>query len=182
TAQRLDERLLLARCSQPLQSSIISTQSLTTAHATTSVHCGGDAQWTLYVTVSIETEVQLMIVKSAMARDAHVAASDVEIQTRKVSGSAVNFITTVEQLSGRHLKRPVPAGEALNADILVPDLLVHRGQQVMLIAQASTFEVRAAGKALNDGGIRDRVRVQNENSLKIVEGVVESASVVKVSP
>lgn len=182
TAQRLDERLALARCPQPLDATVSAAQSVLGAHATTAVRCDAAAKWTLYVTVAIQTEVVTMVVKSSLPRDAHVSASDIEMQTRRVNGSAANFLTTVEQLSGRHLKRTVAVGEALTSDVLVPDLLVRRGQQVMLLAAASNFEIRATGKALNDGGISDRVRVQNENSLRVVEGVVESANVVRVTP
>ena len=36
------------------------------------------------------------------------------------------------------------------------------------------------GARLTEGGVDDRVRVQNMSSLKVVEGVVESDSVVRV--
>jgi flagella basal body P-ring formation protein FlgA len=41
-------------------------------------------------------------------------------------------------------------------------------------------QIRAQGQALTEGGAADRVRVQNVNSLKVVEGVVESDGVVRV--
>jgi flagella basal body P-ring formation protein FlgA len=64
--------------------------------------------------------------------------------------------------------------------MLVPDLLVRRGQQVTLIAANDSVQIRAQGQALTEGGAADRVRVQNVNSLKVVEGVVESDGVVRV--
>ena len=44
------------------------------------------------------------------------------------------------------------------------------------------YGVIAAGKALADAGMADRIRVQNLNSSRIVEGRVESADIVRISP
>ena len=44
------------------------------------------------------------------------------------------------------------------------------------------FEVRAPGMALADAAAEQRVRVRNLNSLKIVEGVADTAGVVRVNP
>ena len=43
-----------------------------------------------------------------------------------------------------------------------------------LAANAGGIEVRAPGRALADAGALQRVRVQNLNSLKVVEGIAES--------
>jgi flagellar basal body P-ring formation protein FlgA len=182
SAQKLDSRLQLASCAVTLDAFVTSPQSMQTGHTTTGVRCQSGSQWTIYVSVAIETELEVFVAKSAMPRDAHLSMNDVEIQTRRVSGSATNFITTPEQLNDRRLKRPLSAGTALTADAFVADMVVRRGQQVALIADTGSFQVRASGKALNDGGIRDRVRVQNENSLKVVEGVVDGPGTVRVLP
>jgi flagella basal body P-ring formation protein FlgA len=51
---------------------------------------------------------------------------------------------------------------------------------VVLAARAGGLEVRAPGIALADAGAEQRVRVRNLNSLKIVEGVADTAGVVRV--
>jgi flagella basal body P-ring formation protein FlgA len=71
-------------------------------------------------------------------------------------------------------------GTVLVADAFAADVLVKRGQQVTLVTSVGGIEVRAVGAAITEGGTHDRVRVQNLSSLKIVEGVVESASLVRV--
>jgi flagella basal body P-ring formation protein FlgA len=60
------------------------------------------------------------------------------------------------------------------------DVLVRRGQAVTLLAQTGTLEIRAQGHALTEGGMHDRIRVQNANSLKVVEGTIENAGTVRV--
>jgi flagella basal body P-ring formation protein FlgA len=53
---------------------------------------------------------------------------------------------------------------------------------VTLAAATAGIEVRAPGRAMSDAAANQRVRVQNLNSLKIVEGVAETQDVVRVSP
>ena len=58
--------------------------------------------------------------------------------------------------------------------------VIHRGQQVTLIAGSEGFQVRMNAIALSDGRISERIRVQNLSSQRVVEGVVRSDSVVEV--
>jgi flagella basal body P-ring formation protein FlgA len=76
----------------------------------------------------------------------------------------------------------LPAGTVLVADMLAPDPMVVRGQEVTLIAALGALEVRAPGRVLGDAAAASRVQVQNLSSLKIVEGTVESADTVRVAP
>ena len=50
-----------------------------------------------------------------------------------------------------------------------------------LTASAGGIEVRAPGRALADAAANQRLRVQNLESLKVIEGVAESTGVVRVS-
>jgi flagella basal body P-ring formation protein FlgA len=68
----------------------------------------------------------------------------------------------------------------LTVDMMKRDMVVKRGQHVTLVTSVGGIDVRAAGTALTDGGQADRIRVQNASSLKTVEGVVESANLVRV--
>ncbi len=179
TAAALDPRLRLHACAAPLEAFSPHSNSLN-ARATVGVRCSAPAPWTLYVPVTIETEVSVLVLRRALARRARVALADVEPQVRRLPGSAAHFITDTASLQGHRLRRALPAGSALTVDALAPDILVRRGQQVTLIAEAGGVEIRAKGQALSEGGAQDRVRVQNVTSLKVVEGVVESDSVVRV--
>ena len=179
SATKLDPRLRVESCDQPLQAF---EQSATTRgeRFTVGVRCAAANPWTLYVPVSVEVEIPVLVLRRALARRARVAVIDVEPQTRRMPGAAANFVQDATNLQGHRLKRSLPAGTALTVDMLVPDLLVRRGQQVTLIAATGPVEIRAQGHALTEGGVDDRVRVQNMSSLKVVEGVVESDSVVRV--
>lgn len=178
TASQLDARLRLAACDSPLEA--FSNSNDIGARTTVGVRCLSPSPWTIYVPVSVEVEVPVLVLRRALSRRAPVTLADVEPQVRRLPGSASKFISDVTSLQGHHLKRSLPAGAALTVDALAPNILVRRGQQVTLIAQAGGVEIRAKGQALTEGGAHERVRVQNMTSQKIVEGVVESGDVVRV--
>jgi flagella basal body P-ring formation protein FlgA len=71
-------------------------------------------------------------------------------------------------------------GEALDADALLTAPIVHRGQQLTLLARTSGMDVRVAVVALTDGKPDERIRVQNLSSQRIVEATVRSSQLVEV--
>ncbi|HTV80759.1 MAG TPA: flagellar basal body P-ring formation chaperone FlgA, partial [Steroidobacteraceae bacterium] len=77
--------------------------------------------------------------------------------------------------------RPLAVGTALTVEMFDADTVIHRGQQVTLVASGGAIEIRAAGRALGDAPAGARIQVQNLSSMTVVEGVVESADVVRVA-
>lgn len=177
----LDERLRLASCAQPLKAAL-PTGATFRARMTVGVSCTAPTTWTVYVPVNIETQTSVLVLRHAAARGARLTADDVEVQTRTVSGAGDDYLTESTELAGRTLKRPLGAGAALTAEAMVADSLVKRGQQVTLLAAAGGMEVRARGVAMNDAPAAGRIKAQNLSSGRIVEGIVESADVIRVSP
>jgi flagella basal body P-ring formation protein FlgA len=116
----------------------------------------------------------------ARSREAHIASSDLEKQRRRVPGFGAAYITNVELLRDQHLKRSIPAGAVLASDMFTRDLVVKRGQRVLLVFDNGTLTIQAQGLAMADGGTSDRIRVQNLSSLKVVEGTIESGNLVRV--
>ena len=179
TASKLDSRLRLDDCASPLEAFSQGT-ALTSGRSTIGVRCPAANPWTIYVTVTVEVETSVLVLRRPLARRARVELADVEPQVRRLPGSASVFVNDTATLQGHRLKRSLPVGTALTVDMLQPDVLVRRGQQVTLIAANDTVQIRAQGEALTEGAVSDRVRVKNVSSLKVVEGVVESDGNVRV--
>ncbi len=180
TAGQLDSRLRLTQCTGPLSSNLPAGMTLQ-AHSTVGVTCAGPVHWTVYVPVIVESRVNVLVLKHAVARDAKLGAADVVSETRKVSGPGTAYLNSVLELNGRIVKRPLAAGTTLSADMFSADLIVRRGQEVTLLSQGGAIEVRASGRVMADAAAGARVQVQNMSSMRIVEGVVESADVVRVA-
>jgi flagellar basal body P-ring formation protein FlgA len=162
----LDPRLRLPACGQTPRAFSPTGELRVASRLTIGVRCDSPA-WTVYVPVNVESELAVLVTTRALPRNATVTAQDVDSQQRRVSGMATDYLTSVDQLAGRHLRNATAPGTALGADLLSPDVLIRRGQRVTLIAT----------DAQPDG----HVRVLNLNSRRIVEGQVESRDSVRIS-
>jgi flagellar basal body P-ring formation protein FlgA len=175
----LDARLRLAACDRPLKGSLTGDGQL--QHQTTvAVRCEGAVRWTIYTSVTVESQTSVLTARRALSRDAEISASDFQLETRRVPGVASAYVTDSAALAGQRLHLPVTAGEPLTFEALAPANLIHRGQHVVLLARTGGFEVRMDGVALADGRKSDRIRVQNLSSQRVIEGIVRSESVVEM--
>jgi flagella basal body P-ring formation protein FlgA len=181
-AQELDARLHLARCPAALSASLLAGAEL---GARTEVRVSCTAQrsvWSIYVPVSIESDVEVLVLREGAIRGARLSPQQVVSETRRVPGLAGGYISDVEALQHFTLARSLPAGTALTAELIQADYIVRQGQQVTLLASAPGISVRAVGRALEDGREGARVRVQNLASQKVVQGVVDASGTIAVTP
>ena len=180
TAGALDSRLRLVRCTGGLRPQLPAGAALQ-SRTMIGVACEGPVHWTVYVPVTVESRIPVLVLKHPVPRDARLTIEDVTVETRKVTGLATAFLTAVSDLQARTVQRPLPMGTTLTIDMFKPDLVIRHGQEVTLVAAAGGIEVRATGRALADAAGGTRLKVQNLSSLKVVEGVVEGPDLVRVS-
>jgi flagellar basal body P-ring formation protein FlgA len=176
----LDARLRLPACGAALETQTQAPRA-NQIRMLVRVACTQGPAWTVNVPVEVHREIEVLVLRRAIARGETPGAGDVVVQKRVIAGLASPFVARIEDLKGRPARRPLPQGTAVTADALTEALLIHRGQDVTLLAAAGGILIRAPGRALADASANQRLRVQNLESLKIVEGVAESDSVVRVN-
>jgi flagellar basal body P-ring formation protein FlgA len=179
-ADPMDSRLHFARCASELRAGLPGGAALQ-ARTTVGVSCESGATWRVYVPVTIESVITVLVLRRPVAQDTRLTADDVEIQKRKLSSAGAAYLTDVGDLKRRTVKRPLPVGTALSIDMFTADMLIHQGQEVTLVATVGGLQVRARGRALANGSAGARLKVQNLSSLKVVEGVVENEDVIRVA-
>lgn len=175
----LDARLHVAACDRPLTATI-NNSSASHNQTTIGVHCEGSVRWTVYTSVSVESEATVLVARRSMARDTEISAADFTVTSRRVPGLVSAYVTDPAELAAQRLGHPIASGEPLTVEALAPANLVHRGQQVVLLAHAGGIEVRMAGIALADGRASERIKVQNQSSQRVVEGIVRSANEIEI--
>ena len=180
TAGTLDSRLRLVRCTSGMHAQLPAGVSLQ-FRTLVGVACDGPVRWMVYVPVTVESRISVLVLKHPVPRDARLTIEDVTVESRQVSGLSTAYLTSAGDLQARTVQRPLPMGTTLIMDMFKPDLVIKHGQEVTLIAAAGGIEVRASGRALADAAGGTRVKVQNLSSLKVVEGVAEGPDVVRVS-
>jgi flagella basal body P-ring formation protein FlgA len=58
---------------------------------------------------------------------------------------------------------------------------VKKGNQVVILAQIGTLQVRMNGKALSNGAVGERIKVENNSSNRRIEATVIASGVVKAT-
>jgi flagella basal body P-ring formation protein FlgA len=175
-----DARLRLTNCPAPLSATIAGDGQLR-ERTTVGVRCDAGARWVIYLSAALASEFPVLVAQHALARGAVPEPRDFDIVTRRLPGLSTSYISDVAQLAGQHLRRPLAQAEALTADALVTAAIVHRGQQLTLLAHTSGMDVRVTVVALTDGRPAELIRVQNPATQRIVEATVRSAQLVEIS-
>ena len=114
-AQNLDPRLRLAECDRPL-SAAIAGDGQARAHTTVAVRCEGAVHWTVYLSVTIDSESSVLVANRALARDAELAAGDFDLTPRRLPGLTTDYVTRTSTLNGQRLRQAIASGQALTLD------------------------------------------------------------------
>ena len=179
-AGELDARVRLPKCEGSLAVSVPYEPRRRTNRVTTEVRCQGPRPWKIYVPVSLAVYQPVVIAARALPRDGLLTADDVSLAERDIARLDYGFLSTVEDVVGHRLRRPVAAGEALTPGNLEMPPLVRRGQRVTVQARSGGLVVRMAGVAQADGIRGQVIEVKNLNSRRTVQAVVRSAQSVEV--
>lgn len=179
SADRLDDRLRLARCDREL-SAFAATAAAAGGNQSVGVRCEGERPWTIYVPVRVTRSEDVVVLARPLQRDAVLAAEDLTTVQRDVAALSAGYFTRPEDLVGHRVKRSVAAGTVLTPVIVHRPPLIARGDRVTLVSGGSAVSVRAPGEALGDGRRGDRLRVRNLSSGKVVEGVIRGRGHVEV--
>jgi flagella basal body P-ring formation protein FlgA len=85
-----------------------------------------------------------------------------------------------EDLAGFSPKRTLRAGTPIRVAEVQPPVVVSKGALVTLVLDTPSMTLTARGRALEDGGDGDTIRVTNAQSRTTVQGVVTGAGKVAV--
>ncbi|WP_405233775.1 flagellar basal body P-ring formation chaperone FlgA [Lentisalinibacter salinarum] len=178
-AGELDTRLRMNRCDVPL-SGFLPNGMGNGNRLVVGVRCEGTKPWKLFVPVRIARYADVLVVSRSLPRGHVLTTGDVHTERRDLSSHLKTYAGSLRQLPGRRLKRPVLAGTPLTHNMVDAEQIVRRGQKVTLVVDNGGMQIRMAGRALSDGALDQRIRVENVSSRRVVEGVVRSPEVVEI--
>ncbi|WP_439817321.1 flagellar basal body P-ring formation chaperone FlgA [Zavarzinia sp. CC-PAN008] len=123
---------------------------------------------------------QLPVLRAAVAMGQVIG--DAEIDYVEVPAYRVSRVALLDagQIVGQAARRPLRPGVALTANDLRRPVVIAKGSLVTMVVQAAAMTLTATGKAMEDGGQGDLIRIQNPSSNKIVQGKVTGPDRVEV--
>lgn len=177
----LDPRLRLAECSQALEAFF--PQGRREAGTwSVGVRCKGDRPWTLYGQVRIKANVEVLVLNRTLRQGEVIGPGDVALARKDLAEVRGTYFTQADQAIGLAARHGLNAGQTLDAKDLVAPKLIRRGEKVTLRAESGGYQVNMSGEALADAGAGERVRVRNDQSGRIVQGIAAGRGLVLVPP
>lgn len=178
--RHLDRRLKLNQCETPLEPFLPSSKR-NSGKITVGVRCQGKKPWTLYLSAAVKNFQAIAVLNKPLPRGAIVSEDDIHLERKNVSNLHRGYLTKIEQIVNKQIKRTLPKGAILNSVNLIPQKLVKRGQLVSIRAIGELIDIRMSGHALMDGEAGQQIRVRNTNSKRIIEGKVIAPGAIMVN-
>ncbi len=178
-AGNIDSRQRLAYCDQPLAGFLRSGTEIK-ARTIVGVRCSGTRPWKVYVPVDVIVTEQVLIARRTLNKGHQLTAEDLIKEVRDVSRLRTGYLGDLKLAVGQRLKTQVIAGRILVPSMFEVEIAIRRGQTVTLTIGNGDFSISTSGTALMDGALKQRIRVQNTHSGRVVEGIVRSKERVEV--
>ena len=123
---------------------------------------------------------EVPVLAQRVMRGQVISAGDVEWQKTRTERLPANAVLDADGLIGLTPKRTLQPGQPVRVSEVQRPVIVPKGGLVTLVLTTSGMQLTARGRALEDGGEGDVIRVANAHSRTLVEGVVTSAGQVLI--
>ncbi|MFK8068482.1 MAG: flagellar basal body P-ring formation chaperone FlgA [Gammaproteobacteria bacterium] len=174
---RLDPRLRLVRCKEPLETSKTSNSG-NRGRYTVNIKCSGVKPWALFVPVQVKEFKNIVVLSNSLPRNTSLSQSDLRVEQHDINRLNSGYFSNLDDVVGKTLKRSLGAGLVITPTYVESSMLIKRGQQVTLLAQTGGITVKMAGKAMSNGIVGERIKVKNINSNKVIEGTITNNGLV----
>ena len=196
TIQEVDPRLRLEACAENL-----SVRYPFSTETTVEVKCTADKGWKIFLTINkpisepnisptakqtqektpptIET-IKGVVTKRTLQRGIPIRASDIELKSFASNRLKSGHVKSLSYPIGMEPSQTIPKGALISINMLRPPVLVHKGDAVSIIFERNGISVTNEGIALEDGGLREKIKIQLPDTKKILSAIIQSPGVVKI--
>lgn len=128
-----------------------------------------------------EIEVEMPVPVRRIRPGEIIEAADLTTVRLPLERAGAGFIASADQLVGLSPRRQMPAGRLVLVGSVGSPIVVLRNRPVTLVFEDGALLLAARGRALQEGGVGDLVRVMNVASSTVVTGTVTGAETVSVN-
>ncbi len=176
---RLDNRLRLKQCSEPLES-YTPQGNKHMGKITVGIRCNGTTPWSLFVPVTVKVMTKIVVATNDLPRGSIIQPGDVTMELRDISRLHRGYLEDTKAAVGKKLRQRAGRDKVITPSKLVTPLTVKRNNRVIIRASNKTVNVSMTGKALQNGSIGQVIRVKNESSNREVDARVIAPGIVEV--
>lgn len=180
-AGKIDSRLNLKACAEDKLEIFNPYQTPMSSTNTIGVKCLEDSNhWTLYVPIRVSVLKTVLVAKQMLIKGHKINSNDIyqtELDAQKLKQG---YFTESRELMGLICKHDISPNSPLNPYNIELPKMVHKGEQVSIIATKDNLSVSMNGIAMTDGILGDPVKVKSLSSKRIIEAQVSGRKKVKV--
>jgi len=177
---RLDPRLRLNKCEQPLTVTPLSQRN-NSANMTVIVKCETDKPWTVYIPIKVKTYITIAVANRPLSRHMPISKADISFEQREISRLSRSYFESPDNLIGRSPKRSLTKGSVISPRDLDIKKVISKGSRISILAETNGISVRMPGLALADAGKGEQIQVQNLSSKRKILATVMAPGIVKVT-
>ena len=175
---RVDPRLKLAKCQQPIRVDFLGKKNLF-GKVNIRLDCS-QPRWGIFIPADIRVFENVVVSQVSVPRNSVLSAS--RLALREVETSALNytFFRDIAQVAGTTTTRPIQANHIVYTNMVKASAAIRKGDSVVIRAVAGGLVVRMKGLALQEGAIGKQIRVRNVQSRRIIRAIVIGPGQVEV--
>lgn len=175
----VDSRLQLHPCDGALDTFRLG-EGRNASMVTVGVRCSGSTPWTIYVRAKLAVYQTVLVLREPVSQDALIGDAQLDIAAKDVASLTGGYYTDPAQVLGKRAKHNLPGGIVLNGNLLETPKIIKRGQRVAIRVSSGLLNVEVEGTAMADAEPGQSLKVRNEASKRIVEGVAVAPGVVEM--
>jgi flagella basal body P-ring formation protein FlgA len=141
-------------------------------HATLRMPAGQSARTPLHLSGRAAATVEVAMVAHAVERGAILKDADIVLERRPRARVGHGVITDRAEAIGLAARNTLQPGQPLRAAQLMKPELIKRNEQVSLIYEVPGITLTVRGKAKEGGALGDVIAVLNEQSKRVLQGIV----------
>jgi len=166
----LNSRLNFEACRIPL--TIDSPQPLELGRSHIKVACQDTKPWAINVPTDVNLFTNVVVLNQPLAKEQIINEAHLEMQRQNLAEIRNGYYLKKDQVIGKQSKRALAGQTILNSYLILPALMIYKGDKVMIIAKKGPMSVKMPGEALNDGREGRQIRVKNTRSERVIRGKV----------
>ncbi len=141
-------------------------------HAALQIPAGRSARTPLRLSGRAVATVEVATVARAVERGAILKDADVVLERRPRARIGHDVVTDRAQAVGLAARNSLQPGQPLRAAQLMKPELIRRNEQVTLVYEVPGITLSIRGKATEGGALGDVIAVLNEQSKRVLQGVI----------
>lgn len=145
------------------------------------VRCQTPSPWSLYLSFHMQLKGNALVTTRPLGARQAIGPADVEVRQVDYAAAPGEYLRLPAQAAGAVTARPLPAGQALTQDTLLPMQTVRAGQRVQAVVEGTGFRISHEGIALNSATPGQVVRLRTASG-QVIQGVATAEGQVRIGP